>query len=186
MGNRKKKFGAALLPIIIVLIAACGGAVSAVATDDGITNASLEAPAVDATTAPATSAASPSLADTLDADAIVAAQGEVLNRIYEDLLPSVVYIQVSQRVDNSGQGRQFQSPFGSDRFPGAPQTPPDLFRQGEGSGFVWSDEGYIVTNHHVIADADRVTVIFADGTQSSSIQICATSRSASRMKSSAS
>ncbi len=165
MGNRNKKFGAAFLPIIIILIAACGGAVSAVATDDGITNTSLEAPAVEATTAPATSAASSSLASTLDADAIVAAQGEVLNRIYEDLLPSVVHIQVSQRVDSSGQGRQFQSPFGSDGFPGAPQTPPDLLRQGEGSGFVWSDEGYIVTNHHVIDDADRVTVIFADGTQ---------------------
>lgn len=35
--------------------------------------------------------------------------------------------------------------------------------QGIGSGFVYSDEGYIITNNHVIADADRITVTFPDG-----------------------
>ncbi len=34
-----------------------------------------------------------------------------------------------------------------------------------GSGFVVSKDGYIVTNHHVIADADRYTVILSDGTE---------------------
>ena len=34
---------------------------------------------------------------------------------------------------------------------------------GMGSGFVYSDEGYIITNHHVVRDAQQVTVTFLDG-----------------------
>lgn len=34
---------------------------------------------------------------------------------------------------------------------------------GSGSGFVYDAEGHIVTNNHVIADADEVRVTFADG-----------------------
>ena len=53
--------------------------------------------------------------------------------------------------------------------------PPDIFRyffdmpeqeerrrQGLGSGVVVSEEGYIVTNNHVIADADELTVTFGE------------------------
>jgi S1-C subfamily serine protease len=36
---------------------------------------------------------------------------------------------------------------------------------GAGSGFILDDEGHIVTNHHVVADADLVTVIFYNGTE---------------------
>jgi S1-C subfamily serine protease len=34
--------------------------------------------------------------------------------------------------------------------------------EGAGSGFVWSDDGYIVTNYHVIADAEGARVTLAD------------------------
>jgi len=34
--------------------------------------------------------------------------------------------------------------------------------QGTGSGFVWDDQGRIVTNYHVISDANRVQVTMAD------------------------
>lgn len=34
-----------------------------------------------------------------------------------------------------------------------------------GSGFILDNEGHIVTNNHVIADATRVTVVFYDGTE---------------------
>lgn len=94
----------------------------------------------------------------LDADAIVAAHEEVLADIYEAVLPSVVRIEVAQEI-SSVQGFR--------RFGDAPNVPEDdEFRtRGEGSGFVWSSEGHIVTNHHVIDGADRVTVIFADGSE---------------------
>jgi 2-alkenal reductase len=36
---------------------------------------------------------------------------------------------------------------------------------GAGSGFILDDEGHIVTNHHVVADANLVTVIFYNGTE---------------------
>lgn len=34
---------------------------------------------------------------------------------------------------------------------------------GSGSGVVYGDEGYIVTNHHVVTGAGSVSVVFADG-----------------------
>ncbi len=39
----------------------------------------------------------------------------------------------------------------------------DVPRQGSGSGFVIDRAGFILTNYHVIEDADRITVTLADG-----------------------
>ncbi len=36
-------------------------------------------------------------------------------------------------------------------------------KQAEGSGFVYTKRGHIVTNYHVIEDADTITVTFTDG-----------------------
>jgi len=44
-----------------------------------------------------------------------------------------------------------------------PKTKQKTEQTGSGSGFVISSDGYIVTNNHVIEDADSVSVIFADG-----------------------
>ncbi|MER3513629.1 MAG: hypothetical protein C4310_03885, partial [Chloroflexota bacterium] len=40
-------------------------------------------------------------------------------------------------------------------------------REGTGSGFVLDTQGRIVTNYHVIADAEEVEVVLADGTAAS-------------------
>jgi 2-alkenal reductase len=102
-----------------------------------------------------------------DADAIVAAQEEVLNRIYETTLPSVVHIRVVQKVEVP-QAREFELPdipgFPPFPFESLPPMPHEFFRSGEGSGFVWDDQGHIVTNNHVVEGAERVEVIFWDGT----------------------
>jgi serine protease Do len=43
-----------------------------------------------------------------------------------------------------------------------PDVPPPGRRQGMGSGFIISEDGYILTNAHVVADAEQVTVRLAD------------------------
>jgi serine protease Do len=48
--------------------------------------------------------------------------------------------------------------------PGHPGTPHQRRVPSQGTGFVISDEGYILTNDHVIANADEIEVRFNDGT----------------------
>lgn len=38
-----------------------------------------------------------------------------------------------------------------------------LLQAGSGSGVVYGDNGYIITNHHVVQGADDVSVVFSDG-----------------------
>lgn len=84
------------------------------------------------------------------ASTIAALEG-TLERIYNEVNPSVVHIQV---VVEGGGGQLGQ-------IPGF--TPPQQGPQfGEGSGFVWDQEGHIVTNNHVIAGATNINVIFYD------------------------
>jgi serine protease Do len=46
----------------------------------------------------------------------------------------------------------------------SPEKAQEPIRLGVGSGFVWDRIGHIVTNNHVIAGADRITVTLHDGT----------------------
>ena len=81
----------------------------------------------------------------------------------ERVSPGVVSIRTSQTVA-SGRGLprgfedHFPFPFGGEN--GRPRT-----REGAGSGFVISRDGYIVTNNHVIAEMDEIVVAFKDGNE---------------------
>jgi len=66
--------------------------------------------------------------------------------IFKSVSPSVV------NITNSRLVRSF--------YAFNPQEVP----QGSGTGFVWNEDGYIVTNYHVVQQADRVTVTLQDGT----------------------
>ena len=170
-----------LAALVSVAVAACGGTTgtSGSATDvappasaAAVVTGPAEAPLAQAapqpavqppqaqSTAPRRDQEAAPVATNLDAHTIVAAQEEVLAGIYESVLPSVVHIEVAQKADGPQGGVSPQDiPPQFRRFYDRPdgqqgEQPREFFRRGE---------GHVVTNHHVIADADRVTVIFADG-----------------------
>ena len=107
-----------------------------------------------------------------------AAQGpDSVADLAETLLDAVVNISTSQRVSDSNtriprpripDGSPFQDFF--DEFfgekDGKQQQQPRSRRVNSlGSGFVIDKDGLIVTNNHVIADADDIEVNFADGSK---------------------
>jgi serine protease Do len=67
--------------------------------------------------------------------------------------PAVVNIDATSKA--SRERRRSEDPDPGRDFEGP--------RQGSGSGFLIDREGYILTNHHVIAGAERITVTMADG-----------------------
>jgi serine protease Do len=88
--------------------------------------------------------------------------------------PSVVNISTKK---SNKLGKQFKempeipkdNPLGElfEHFFGGPfnfdQIPDELFNtESLGSGFVISDDGYILTNHHVVSEADEIIVRFSD------------------------
>ena len=88
----------------------------------------------------------------------------------EKARPGVVNIQVVKKVQNVGFAfPNFQgNPFGEDGpfgrfFEGNP--PADQKQEGVGSGFVISQEGYILTNNHVVEDAEQIKVKLANGSE---------------------
>lgn len=87
-----------------------------------------------------------------------------LHGIYERVSPSVVNIRVVQQRERPPQTNIPGMPFELPEQQPREQQPDEFFAQGQGSGFVWDSEGHIVTNDHVVAEADRISVTFADGT----------------------
>jgi serine protease Do len=112
---------------------------------------------------------------------LLAAYEQTLTGIYDKVNPSVVNIRVLQKLDASSlqqgtipglpfdfnfpglpnNGDQGQNP-GDQQNPQTPQLP--QYGQALGSGFVWDANGHIVTNNHVVEGADKIQVIFSDGT----------------------
>lgn len=98
-----------------------------------------------------------------NSDGLLSAYQGTLENIYSTVSPSVVNIRVvSKALDSSSNVPQ---------IPGFPffnlpqqQGPQEQFQTALGSGFVWDQDGHIVTNNHVINGADQIEVTFSDGT----------------------
>ena len=84
--------------------------------------------------------------------------------VAERLNPAVVNIDAASRA-SARPRRRMLLPDGPDPFdrplPREPETP----RRGAGTGFIIDEDGYILTNHHVIEGADRIMVRLSDDRQ---------------------
>ncbi len=91
--------------------------------------------------------------------------------LVEQSIPAVVNVETIRFGSRPGERREQRGDMPEDLpemfrrffdqpFPDSPRGQPD--RRGGGSGFIISEDGLIVTNHHVIENADQVVVRLAD------------------------
>src|SRR6478672_8771137 len=91
----------------------------------------------------------------------LAETGSAFEAIADHVTPSVVSIQTT-RITNArqrGSGRPDIEEFFRNFQPPSQQREP---QEASGTGFVVSKDGYILTNNHVVADADKVQVTLLD------------------------
>ncbi|MCA9929785.1 MAG: trypsin-like peptidase domain-containing protein [Anaerolineales bacterium] len=112
-------------------------------------------------------AVSPAPSQTIQADGNAVTENTYID-IYERLNPAVVNIRVVSlgtvveiNPDNLPDDHPNIPNF---NFPDLDQLEP-IPQSGLGSGFVYDKDGHIVTNNHVVANAERIVVTFADDTE---------------------
>ena len=97
--------------------------------------------------------------------------GDAFVAVSNRVRPAVVFVSSArtERADNS----QIPAPF-RDFFqtPGQPRHP--QVEEGSGSGFIVSPDGYILTNNHVVAGADRVNVKLYDKREFKNVRVVGT------------
>jgi len=148
---------ALIVALAITVLPGCGALSMLPAQEVRADVPSVDVPAAEVPTATPAPRAAESVPPTTDG-ALAALEG-TLERIYEDVSPSVVNIQVLQKGTAGVDLPQM--------LPGMPipqQPPQGQYQRGSGSGFVWDKEGHVVTNNHVVDGADKIKVVFSDGT----------------------
>src|SRR5580698_2038474 len=111
----------------------------------GAPSASLNQPGASGWGDQASALATP--ATKVDDDSLLDAYSRAVTGTVERVSPSVVNIEVHQSVSETGRARA-----------GEPRE-----RRGGGSGFIFTPDGLILTNSHVVHDAKRIEVTMSDG-----------------------
>ncbi len=103
--------------------------------------------------------------------------------VAEKAVPAVVSVQVETVIEVSsdyGSPFGYHSPFDDEffeRFFGRKfrrSQPQERKQVGQGSGFIISADGYILTNNHVVENADKIKVILNDGREFNNAKIIGT------------
>ena len=122
-------------------------------------------------------AANPAAAQVQPGDAVKTITIPSFTELAKKLMPVTVHISTSRTIKPpKGSMRRFQEPFGQEDpreffgddfmrrfFEQMPQR--EQKQRGLGSGFIIDREGYVLTNNHVVADADEIKVTLYDEKQ---------------------
>jgi serine protease Do len=152
---KSTKFMPVIVIVVGLLVTACGafslavpGALSnSTSPSNSVASGPVNTPVVVAPQAPA------------DVTPLQTAYEEV----YQKVSPSVVTIEIGSRSNGNGQGQGGFGFGGGGNGQGGQGSKGQIVPTALGSGFVWDSAGHIVTNNHVVAGADKVTVTFTDG-----------------------
>jgi serine protease Do len=144
-----------LLMLLMMTMTACTNPLAAATAESSATvNLQAQAPAATGTAVPAPLAGA-------SGDLLAAYQG-TLESLYSSVSPSVVNIRVVKKATAADTIGSVLPGFPFFNMPQAqPETP--QYQSGLGSGFMWDAEGHIVTNNHVVSGADKIEVMFSDG-----------------------
>jgi serine protease Do len=106
---------------------------------------------------------------------------KAFSAVAKQATPAVVAVQVRTKIESQSMGFGSGSPFDEDffeRFFGRPmprgQQPQERYQEGQASGFVISADGYVLTNNHVVEDADEITVVMGDGQKFEKVKLIGT------------
>jgi serine protease Do len=104
--------------------------------------------------------ASPALAETISPGTRLAEElSQAFEQVAEGITPSVVTISTETKVKKNSKGNEALKDFlGEDFMDKMVPTP----QRGLGTGVIVDEQGHILTNNHVIGDADEVTVRFSN------------------------
>ena len=105
----------------------------------------------------------------------------------KEAMPAVVSIKVEKTITTSQMSpdQQLNDPFGlfgndflrqffGGQIPQQYQAPRKYIEEGQGSGFIISKDGYILTNNHVVGDVDKITVVLQDGRKFTNAKVIGT------------
>ena len=85
------------------------------------------------------------------------------NNVLENVRTSIVNISIKKKINSAGLNANpfYNDPFFKEFFKGYGQVPQERIEQSLGSGVIISQNGYIITNNHVIDGADEIIVTIA-------------------------